>query len=199
MQIDVATLERMALQGLLEGAIIPLPIALVSTVGPDGVYNAAPFSLVFPVCWQPPIVCASFGYRKGRPKDTSKNIAFSQDFVINIMDEGRIKATARAAADYPPGIDEMKEVGLTAAPAVMVKSPRVAEAQVSFECRLVQTLNFGEGAARRDVIFGEVVWAHLRDELWVEGRIEPSRLKAVGRLANGVYCRTGDIFRQGIA
>ena len=159
MQIDMANLERTALQELLEGAITPLPVALISTIGPDGIYNAAPFSLVFPVCWQPPIVCASFGWRQGRPKDTSVNIAFSRDFVINIMDESRIKATARAAADYPADVDEMKEVGLTAAPAAMVKSPRVAEAQVSLECRLVQGLKFGDGAGQREVIFGEVVMA----------------------------------------
>ena len=199
MQIEIGNQPRMELQELLEGAITPLPIALVSTVGPDGVNNAAPFSLVFPVCWQPPIVCASFGYRKGQPKDSSRNISLTGDFVINIMDEDRIKPTIRTAADYPAGVDEMKEVGLTAAPAARVKSPLVAEARVSLECRVVRSLQFGQGDSLRDVFFGEVVMVHVKDEMWADGKIDPLRLKAVGRVATGVYCRTNDLFKQGIS
>ena len=66
---------------------------------------------------------------------------------------------------------------------------------MSLECRVVRSLKLGEGAGQRDIIFGEVVWAHVRDELWVDGKIEPSRLGAVGRLGTGIYCRTGDIFK----
>ncbi len=196
MQIEMASLEREELHELLGSIIVPLPIALISTIGEDGIYNAAPFSLVIPVCWKPPIVCASFGLRKGQKKDTLRNIEFSEDFVVNIVDEAFIKPTIQTSADYPSGTDEIKEVGLTAIAADRVKSPRIAESQISLECRLVEKLELGDGQNLRGIIFGEVVLAHVRDELWDDGKIQPSRLRTVGRLGSEIYCRTGDIFEM---
>lgn len=196
MKIEMASLEQQELHSLMGSAIAPLPVALISTIGEDGIYNAAPFSLVMPVSWKPPIVCASFGMRQGEKKDTLRNIDFSRDFVVNIMDETLIEPTIQAKADYPSNVDEIKEVGLTAVAADRVKSPLIAEAQVSLECKLVRSMAFGEGKGLRGIVFGEVVVAHIKDELWVDGKIEPSLLKAVGRLAEGIYCRTGDIFEM---
>ena len=193
MKIEVANLEGMELHDLLSSAVAPLPIAFISTVGEDGVYNAAPFSLITPVCYKPPTICVSIGQRKGQKKDTVRNIEFSKDFVVNIMDDTLIKPALQASADYPSSVDEIKEVGFTAIAADKVKSPRVAESQVSLECRLVQRLELGEGQNLRNVIFGEVVLIHVRDEVWAAGKIEPSRLRAVG-LLGPVYCRTTDIF-----
>jgi flavin reductase (DIM6/NTAB) family NADH-FMN oxidoreductase RutF len=199
MKVEVANLTREELHEFLGRAIAPLPIALISTVGPNGAYNAAPFSLAIPVCWKPPIICVSFGMRKGQKKRTQRNIEFSRDFVVNTMDESLIKPTIQTSADYPDGVDKMKEVGFTAIASDKVKSPRIAEAQISLECRLVRKLELGEGPNLRGIVFGEVVLAHLQDEVWVDGKIEPSRLKPVGRLGDGVYCRTGDIFRMKVA
>lgn len=199
MKIETANLEREELHNLIGHAIVPLPIALISTIGQDGTHNAAPFSFIAPVCSKPPIICVSFGRRKGQKKDTLRNIEFSKDFVVNIMDETLIKPTIQASADYPSNVDEIKEVGLTAVAADKVKSPRIAESQVSLECRLVQKLELGEGENRRGVVFGEVVLAHVKDELWVDDKIQPSRLRAVGRVGRGIYCRTSDIFEMTIS
>jgi len=199
MKIETANLEREELHNLIGHAIAPLPVALISTIGQDGTHNAAPFSFITPVCSKPPIICVSFGLRKGQKKDTLRNIEFSKDFVVNIMDEALIKPAIQASADYPSSVDEIKEVGLTAIAADKVKSPRIAESQISLECRLVQRLELGEGENRRGVVFGEVVLAHVKDELWVDDKIQPSRLKAVGRVGGGIYCRTSDIFEMTIS
>ena len=196
MNIETANLNWGELHELLGRAIAPLSVAFISTIGEDGIYNAAPFSLVVPVSWNPPIICVSFGLRKGQKKDTLRNIEFSKDFVINIMDETLLKPVIQASADYPSDVDEIKEVGLTAIAADRVKSPRIAEAQVSLECQLVQRLELGEGANLRGVVFGEAVLVHVKDEVWVDGKIDPSRLNPVGRLGGGIYCRTKDIFEM---
>ena len=80
-----------------------------------------------------------------------------------------------------------------------MKSPRVAESQVSPECRLVKGVELGEGHNFRVVIFGEALVMQVKDEVWVAGKIEPSRLRAVGRLEHGIYCRTTDIFEVTIS
>ena len=200
MKIETANLKRQELHDLIGTAIAPLPIALISTIGQDGTYNAAPFSFVAPLCSKPPIICVSFGLRQGQRKDTLRNIEFSLDFVVNVVDESLIKQTIQTSVDYPTGIDEIKEVGLTAISSEKVKSPRIAESKVSLECRLVQKLEMleeqREGQGFRAIVFGEVVVAHIKDELWVEGKVEPSQLRAVGRLGKDTYCRTGDFFEM---
>ena len=51
-----------------------------------------------------------------------------------------------------------------------------------------------EGQGLRAIIFGEVLLAHIRDEVWAEGKIEPSRLRTIGRVGQDLYCRTEDVF-----
>jgi len=131
MKIETANLEWQELHDLLGNTITPLPVALISTIGQDGTHNAAPFSFIAPVCSKPPIICVSFGLRQGEKKDTLRNIEFSHDFVVNVVDETLISHAIQASADYPSSIDEIKEVRLTAVHGEKVKSPRVAESKVS--------------------------------------------------------------------
>ncbi len=193
MKIELTNLDGNKIHDILLGAILPLPVALISTVDKDGTNNAAPFSLAIPVCYKPPIICVSIGLRQGQKKDTTRNIEFSKDFVVNIMDETLIKTTVQTGDDYPSNVDEMKEVGFTATTADKVKSPLIAEAQVSLECQFVKSLELGEGQNLRNIFFGEVVLVHVKDELWVEGSIQPSKLRAVG-YTGGTYCRVSDVF-----
>jgi flavin reductase (DIM6/NTAB) family NADH-FMN oxidoreductase RutF len=130
-----------------------------------------------------------------------RNIEFSHDFVVNVVDENLIRQAIQASANYPSGIDEIKEVGLSAVSSEKVKSPRIAESRVSLECRLVQKVELleerPEGRGLRAIVFGEVVLVHVEDEVWVQGKIDPSRLRAVGRLGQNIYCRTGDVLEVG--
>ncbi len=196
MKIETANLDRPQIFELMGAVIAPLPVAFISTIDQAGRYNAAPFSFLAPVSLQPPIICVSIGLRKGQKKDTLKNIEFSRDFVINVVDEDLIKQAVQASADYPSDVDEIREVGLTAIAGEKVRSPRVAEAKVSLECRLMQKLDLVEKQGLRSVVFGEIVMVHVKDELWVDGRIERSLLKTIGRLGTEMYCRTGDIFKM---
>lgn len=198
MKIETAKLGRMELHELIGAAISPLPVAFISTIGEGGKYNAAPFSFVAPMGSKPAIVCVAFGLRKGQKKDTLKNIEMTRDFVINVVDEPLIAQAVQASADYPYGVDEIKEVGLTAITSDMVKSPRIAESKISLECRLVQKLeilqDFQDGKGLTAIVFGEVVMAHVKDELWLENRIDPTKFKPVGRVGKDLYCRTEDVF-----
>ena len=195
MKLEMDNLAKPEIFELFGSAVAPAPVALISTVGEDGIHNAAPVSLITLVCYKPPIICVSIGLRRGQKKDTSRNIEFSKDFVVNIMDETLIKPTIQASADYPSDVDEIKEVGFTAIASDKVKSPRVAESQVSLECQLVQSLELEEEGTFRNVVFAKVVVTHIKDELWVAGKLDPSKLRAVGRVGVGTYCRTRDIFK----
>ena len=55
---------------------------------------------------------------------------------------------------------------------------------------------YKEGPGARAIVFGEVVLAHIKDEVWVDGRIDPHRLRAVGRVGKDRYGKLGDIFEM---
>lgn len=197
MKIDPANLDWRDAHELLVGAVLPRPIAFVSTVGEDGVYNVAPFSFFTVMSVKPAIVGIGIGRKSnGQKKDTLLNIIFSKDFVINIVCEALTEAMNQASKDYPSHVDEFKEVGLAPAKSDFVKSPMVAESPVNMECRLIQILEFGEAPRINNFIIGEVVRVHIRDELWFNGTIKAHKLKAIGRLGEELYCRTTDIFEM---
>ena len=196
MQIDPETLGRADAYQLMIGVIVPRPIAFVSTIAADGTTNLAPFSFWNGVTSHPPIVMVAVGRRKGVPKDTARNVTATGDFVVNLVNEDLAEAMNRASCDYPPEVSEFEVTGLTPAPSVKVRAPRVLESPVSLECTLEQVVLVGPEDTGASLILGRVVLYHVRDELFVDGRIDPPKLHAVGRLGGSNYCRVQDLFQM---
>jgi flavin reductase (DIM6/NTAB) family NADH-FMN oxidoreductase RutF len=197
MKIDPDSLDAREVHELLVGCVAPRPIAFVSTIGEDGVYNVAPFSFFTLMSLRPAVVGFAIASRRGgAKKDTLVNIEFSGDFVINIVPESIAQAMNQAAGEYPSHVDEFKEAGLTPMESDLVRPPRVAESPIQFECRLMQVMEFGVLPRVRHFVIGEILRVHVQDDLMVDGVIKSDRLKAIGRLGEDFYCRTQDIFEM---
>ena len=198
MRINPLDLNRRATHELIMSAIVPRPIALVSTIGEDGVFNLAPFSAFTSLALKPTLICLMIGWRRdGQKKDTLRNIEFSKDFVVNVVDETLAEAMNQTSAEYPSNVDEFKEVGLTPAESDFIKAPLVAQSPVNMECKLSQILEFGKVPDGSQVVIGEVVLVHIKDELWSDDFIEPTKLKAIGRTGSrDCYCRSTDTFKM---
>ncbi len=197
MKIDPANLDKRELHELFMSAIVPRAIAFVSTVGEDGVFNLAPFSCFTSLCLKPALVGLQFGWKRGgEKKDTLKNIEFSKDFVLNVVDETMAQAMNQTSANYPSDVDEFKEVGLTAVKSDLIQAPRVAESPVHMECKLVQILEFGKAPGGSHFVIGEVVLVHIKDELWLNDHIKIPEFKSIGRLGEELYCRITDVFEM---
>lgn len=197
MKIDPSILGFRERHHLFSSTMVPRPIFLISTIGEDGIYNVAPFASVVTVSVQPSLRGFEVSTRRtGQIKDTLRNIWFTNDFVINLVDESMAEAMNQTSADYPPEVDEFKEAGLTPVKADIVKSPMVGESSVNMECKVVQILEFGEFPRISRFIIGEVVLVHIKDEYLINGEIDKSKLKAIGRLGGTLYCRTADTFEM---
>ena len=181
---------------LLVSLVTPRPIALVTTLSPDGKVNAAPFSFFNVLGAQPPIVAFAPGDRdNGAPKDTAVNVRATHEFVVNLVDETIAEAMNQCAASLPYGENELVRAGLTAAPSSLVKPPRIAEAPANLECVEWGTLQIGENR----VVIGVVKRLHLREELFnaEKKRINTDKLFLIGRMASPHwYCRTRDRFEM---
>ena len=197
MKIDPASLDAKEVHGLLMGCVTPRPIAFVSTIGGNGVYNVAPFSCFTLMSMRPAIVGFAIGRRRGGgKKDTLVNIEHSGDFVVNVVSEPIAQAMNQAAGDYPIDVDEFKEAGLTPVASDRVRPPRVAESPIQLECRLMQIMEFGTPPRIHNFIVGEILIVHVQDDLLADGVIKVDRVKAIGRLGEDFYCRTQDIFEM---
>lgn len=182
---------------LMIGMVVPRPIAFVSSLDARGVRNLAPFSYFMACSADPPVICFVASHRAGpRPaKDTLTNILATQEFVVNIVSEDFAEKMNATSAEVDPDVDEFVLSGLTPLASDMVKPPRVAESHVHMECRLRQTLPISnEAGATNTIIFGDVLRFHV-DEAVVDGyKINPDKLKAIGRMGGPTYTRTRDRF-----
>jgi flavin reductase (DIM6/NTAB) family NADH-FMN oxidoreductase RutF len=179
MLFDVAALSPENTYKLLVSTIVPRPIAWVTTTDREGRVNAAPYSFFNAVSGAPPVVCIGIGPKREGLKDTGENIRATGAFVVNLVPERAAAAMNVTAIDFPPGVDELVEAGLTAAPSTHVAPPRIAESPVAMECRLLNLVEVGAGRA---VVLGTV-----------RCHIDTPRLGLIGRMHGaGWYARTTD-------
>jgi flavin reductase (DIM6/NTAB) family NADH-FMN oxidoreductase RutF len=194
MELDLENKHADRAYAILSSLVTPRPIAWVTTLGPDGVVNAAPFSFFNVLGANPPILGFCPGDRAdGTPKDTARNIRLAHEFVVNLVDEATAEAMNLTAASLPYGVSEITHAGLTTAPSSVVQPPRIAEAPACLECAEWGTLQIGGNR----LVIGLVKRVHVRDELFDPKtlRIRTADFHVIGRMASpNWYCHTRDRF-----
>jgi flavin reductase (DIM6/NTAB) family NADH-FMN oxidoreductase RutF len=192
-EVDFQQITAYQRYKLMASLIVPRPIALVTTLGPTGVVNAAPFSMFNMVGEDPPIVMVSVNrLHDGRLKDTAANILRTGEFVVHIADEPIAQQMHDCGEAFPSDVSELAAVGLTPVPALRVAPPRIAEAPVAFECVLHEKLETDS----RYVFIGRIVHLAARDGLvdtqaW---RVNLREYHPVARFGASFYIRSGERF-----
>lgn len=181
---------------ILVSTVTPRPIAWVTTIGTNGVVNAAPYSFFNAMGDDPPLVV--LGLLKGgdgADKDTATNIFANGEFVINLVCEADAEAMNLSCVDCPRDVSEIDYAGIATTPATRVAPPLIATAPVSFECRRVEMLEIGP---RQVIAVGEVLVAHINNafiEPMEKLRIDTLAMKLIGRVHGpGTYVRNSDHF-----
>lgn len=198
MLFDFAEISTRDRYKLLVSTITPRPIAWVVSQDSAGHLNAAPFSFFNAFAGNPPVVGIGMGsHEPGRPKDSRANIRETRQFVVNLVSEEVAEAMNITAIEFPPGVDELKEAGLTTLPSVHVKPPRIAESPVAMECELIQIVDLGTESG---LVLGRILAMHIRDESVLDAgkhHIDTPSLKLIGRMhGTGWYARTSDLFEM---
>ena len=191
MIVDPGSVSALRFAQLMNSVIVPRPIAFITTVSAAGRVNAAPFSWFCGLATSPPLLGVSISPRDGEPKDTLRNVRETRELVVNVVTEAMAAQVVRASGDWPADVDELALTGLTPLPAERVRPPRVAESPVNLECRLVREVPLGENV----FVVGEILCAHVKDEVLVEGRVEVTRLRPLARLGGDQYARLGEVLR----
>jgi len=192
--LDFSQLSPREAYKVMIGTIVPRPIAWVTTVSPEGVVNAAPYSFFNCLSADPPILALGVENKPDRAfKDTTENIRQTEVFTVNIVDHANVEAMAATAAAFPPEVDELQMAGLTAVPGVTIDCPRIAEAPVSFECRRYLGLQV---SSAREIVLGTITMAHVREDI-IDLETYYSdhlALDAIGRMGGNGYAYSRDCF-----
>ena len=195
MELDLTEMETRQAHDFLTSAIIPRPIAWVSTINEQGQTNLAPFSFFTGVSWNPPVLAFSVVNRSdGSMKDTVTNIEQVPEFVVNLVSVELLSVMEFSAGAIPYGKDEdtIKEVSWISSS--IVTPPRVGEARVSFECTLEQIVRVSQGPDAGNLILGRIQRVHLKDNLLKDNReVNWTGLDALGRLSGNRYCHVDSV------
>lgn len=142
---------------------LPLPVTLITTVDAKGVFNGAPYSCVMPILRPLNLIAIA----SALPRDTLRNIRETKEFVVNVMGSPSFRKAMACAKPYPPGVNEMAEVGLETTPSRKISPPRILNAVGWIEAVLEQEV-LGENYA---VIIGRVLCAEVNDLDWIDGKL----------------------------
>lgn len=191
--IDPGDLDPRDVYKLMISSIVPRPIALVSTISEAGITNVSPFSFFTGVASRPPIVAISVARGKDGEKDTMRNIRHGRDFVVNVVDRALAEKAVATSAPFDASTSEFEVVGLTPLPSDKVRSPRVAESPVHFECIAVDLVE-SPGGSDVTLVLGRVLRFHVARRLWGDRKLDPAELNPVGRLGGDLYAALGEPF-----
>ncbi len=179
---------------LLTSLVVPRPIGWLSTRGPDGVPNLAPYSYFAALSASPMLVGVSIGHRSTGPKDSLVNIRASGAFCVNVVDIDHLEAMNASSIDSGPGHDEFQHAGLTAVDSPLVDAPYVNGIRAVLHCELHRELDIGSDA--NTLVVGRVVGTSVDDSLVrIEGTryVQTESLRPVGRLWGSSYSLPGEI------
>jgi len=175
----------------LVASIGPRPIALASTIDTHGNNNVSPFSFFNIFSANPPIAIFSPArrVRNNTTKDTLSNIKQTKEVVINIVTKDLVDKAALSSLEYPSEIDEFKKAGLTAIKSKTIKPRRVKESPIQIECKVNDIISLGIHGGAGNLIICEIKLIHIsRKILNSHNKIDPNKLKLVGRLGENWYC-----------
>jgi flavin reductase (DIM6/NTAB) family NADH-FMN oxidoreductase RutF len=186
---DLSVVE---VQNLLQGAVTPRPIAFASTVDKAGNVNLSPFSFFNIFSANPPILIFSPSrkVRDNSTKHTLDNVLEVPEVVIHIVGFDRVEQMSLASTEYPKGVNEFEKAGLTAIKSELVSPPRVKEAAVAMECKVIEVKALGSEGGGGNLVICEVVAMHIREAILDEkGAIDPYKLSPVARLGGAWYSK----------
>ncbi|MGO1580514.1 MAG: flavin reductase family protein [Peptoniphilaceae bacterium] len=166
---------------------VPRVIGWISTKNEDGTDNIAPYSQFTNLTFDPPLVLFSANQNiYDDRKRTVKNIERTGEFVYNMVPyDLREEMNLTSIVEFPEEYkDKFEYAGLEKADSNLINVARVKNSPVQYECKYVQTLRIAgkDKMNTVDLIVGEVIGIHIKDEFIKDGMVDIPSIKPVARL-----------------
>lgn len=122
----------MILKPFMREGVMPLPVALISTISKDGIRNIAPYACIMPVLRPLDLICLASAFKR----DTLVNINETNEFVVNMVGTNFSDKIIPTARYSPPEADEFELAGLQEKPSESIRAPGIAGSYAWMECSL---------------------------------------------------------------
>ncbi|MGY6704945.1 flavin reductase family protein [Roseinatronobacter sp.] len=175
--------------------VTPRPIGWISTRGPDGHDNLAPYSFFNAVAYEPPqVMFASTSAKPDRDgtKDSVANIRETGVFCVNVVEHAARDVMNTTSGPWPRQVDEFQKAGIPRAACHMIDATRVANAPAALECRMTQIVTLAGEA--NFLVIGEVVGVHMRDDCMIDGMFDITSFKPLARCGYRDYAVVEQVF-----
>jgi len=192
MFLDFSQVDPRQAYSWLASAVIPRPVAWVSTVSAAGVSNLAPFSFFQMITGKPPTVMISpLVQRDGSIKDTVRNVQETGQLVVNLVSFDMADAMNETSFSYDADVSEFERCGIASAPSTLVLPARVANVPVSLECELASCTPYPADAPSCHIVLGRVLAAHFDESILNDKQLpDPVKLNLLARMGGDWYGRT---------
>ena len=190
--IEPKDISSAKLQGYLQSAVGPRPIAFASTIDKNGKPNLSPFSFFNVFSANPPILIFSPArrVRDNSIKHTLINVEATREVVINVVNFDMVQQTSLSSTEYADGVNEFLKAGFSAIPSDLVKPYRVAQSPVQFECKVNEIISLGTQGGAGNIVICEVLKIHINESVLDEnGTIDPYKIDLVSRMGGNWYSR----------
>ncbi|MEX0694257.1 MAG: flavin reductase family protein [Rhodospirillales bacterium] len=179
-----------------KSCIVPRPIGWISTIGPDGTANLAPYSFFNGLSDDPPMVMFASGSRAAdAPKDSIYNAEQTGEFVCSMVSYNLREVMNETSAAYGPEVDEAGVLGIEMEPSELVRPMRVKAAPIHMECRYHDTMHLPKDkrGGQNSICVGFVVGIHIRDEFLKNGLVDIEKIRPLARLGYMDYTSVQEI------
>jgi flavin reductase (DIM6/NTAB) family NADH-FMN oxidoreductase RutF len=190
--IDPDSLSAGGRYGLCISAVVPRPVAVITTVDENGIVNCAPFSYSGISSHDPPIVTHGLCLSNGNKKDTLRNIESTGRWVFNVLSTNYLEQANQCSASLPSDVNEAEingldlvwdcksfgiasksddnDAGRDASSSQTAVPPRLAAARVSMECHLIDKKEIynDEGKHSTTIVIGRVRRFHISKDVYKE-------------------------------
>jgi flavin reductase (DIM6/NTAB) family NADH-FMN oxidoreductase RutF len=160
--------------------LLPCPVLVIGTYGPDGRPNVMTAAWGGIACSKPP--CISVSLREATL--TYHHIKETEEFTVNIPSEKYLKEADFVGTVSGRALDKFAEAGLTPEKSKLVNAPIVKEFPYALECRLIKQIDLG----MHTMFIGEIVGMVADSEV-----LNPSQLPDIEKVRPMLYGSSGSM------
>jgi flavin reductase (DIM6/NTAB) family NADH-FMN oxidoreductase RutF len=139
--------------------ISPRLTVLVNTLDEEGELNSSPYSWIYPLSFNPPLIGVGIG---GRHKLSYINSKRNGEFVVCVVSADFGQQAVSCEQSHSSGDKLWEKQGLHTQKSVKVKVPRIEEAKAVLECKVTKFLEYDGDHV---VLVGRVIHAETEGGL----------------------------------
>ena len=163
----------------------PRPTVLITSRDDKGRIDAAPYSFVGAISFDPPLVWV--GFMKNQLRQTYENIKKTKEFVINAVSED-FANEAIECGKLQDKFNKLEKVKLEIVASKIVKVPTIKKSKIVLECKYYKEIDIG-GSHR--IIIGKVVKSHTKKvNEWFHP--DHKKLKTIMHVSGPDFHKVGD-------